>query len=78
MRFLFLVLHLVCGITNHPNGTGGEAPEMYQYVMVNADASNSYTGFDPHAVHGIVTQNNGYIAAGFSVVKETNGKFTAL
>ena len=24
--------------------------------MTNGDASNSYTGADPHAVHGLVTQ----------------------
>ena len=27
-----------------------------KYLMTNGDASTSYTGADPHAVHGLVTQ----------------------
>jgi len=43
----------IFGLISHPNGTGGSAPDIYQYVMVDADASNQWTGYDPHAVHGI-------------------------
>lgn len=79
MRVFICLLHVICGITQHSNGTGGDAPGMYQYVMTNADISSSYTGFDPMAVHSIVTENNGYIAIGISQSSETaSSKITAL
>ena len=30
--------------------------KFFKYLMTNGDASSSYTGADPHAVHGLVTQ----------------------
>merc|ERR1712130_500781 len=62
-------------LQSNPDGSGGNAPDILQYVMLNADVTHQYTGFDPHAVHGIVTQDDGYIASGFSLYSEGNPKY---
>ena len=75
MKLIFAELIFgVFALESNPDGSGGNAPDILQYVMLNADVTYKYTGFDPHAVHGIVTQDDGYIASGFSLYSEGNPK----
>ena len=78
LSFLFLAatqIEIGKAVTDNGDGTGGTPPAINQYVMVHADDKT----LDPHAVHGVVTQNNGYIVVGSGLTSEgANGKGLAL
>ena len=74
MRLILSLLSLVFGIKHNNDGTGGPAPAMESYAMVNADISSKYVGADPHAVHGLVTKDDGTVMAGFALASENSKK----
>ena len=82
LSFLFVVatqIEIGRAVTDNGDGTGGTPPAIYQYVMLNADETSAYTAWDPHAVHAVVTQDNGYILVGSALTSEgANGKCRAL
>lgn len=49
------------GVVNSPNGLGGPAPCLENYISVQETID---TGADPHAVHGIQATDGAFVAVG--------------
>jgi len=56
--------------TFNADGTGGSAPAVRHYAVVNGEANAAATGHGPHAADGQVCADGGYLAAGISVPTE--------
>jgi len=56
--------------TFNADGTGGTAPAVRHYAVVNGEANVAATGHGPHAADGQVCADGGYLAAGISVPTE--------
>ena len=82
LSFLFLAatqIEIGKAVTDNGDGTGGAAPSIVQYVMLNADETSAYTAFDPHATHGVVLKDGGYVLVGQGLTSETGtGKASAI
>lgn len=57
------------GVINSPNGLGGPAPCLENYIIVQETEA---TGADPHAVHGIQANDGAFVAVGSGKQKGEN------
>lgn len=64
LAYSLLIGSAVADVTNHDDGSGGNAPCVSKYLAVCGEC-NSDIGEDPHAVHGIQAADGGILAAGF-------------
>ena len=63
----------VYGVAENSDGTGGCPPNHTSYILVNADESNSVTGWDPHMVMGEHVSDRQFVSAGFALENEEAG-----
>ena len=58
-------------VTDHDNGMGGNAPCMDTYIAAWGDNN---IGMDPHAVHGMVANDGGFVAVGEGIFNDAFNK----
>jgi hypothetical protein len=68
------LIGLSSAIEEGSNGLAGEAPCLEHYTVVY---DWDEIGYDPHGVHGIQTQDGGFVAVGSGHVGSDTGMFNA-